>query len=285
MELLVSLKGQIKATLSAPRTVEIVIPSGTRISPGDKIYFATDEDLIIPAGETEGTVAATCTETGAVGNGFMAGEIKIVIDPVAYVASMVNITKSEGGAEIEKDDALRERVWEAPEALSVAGPEGAYRAKAMAVNSDIVDVYAYSPSPGVVEVVPLLSDGRLPGEELLAAVLKALNAETERPLTDYVQTAAPTVVSYDIEAKYYIMNDASAVKVQAKAAEAVTEYVAWQCESLGRDVTPDKLQSLLYAIPGIKRITITSPSHTVLTKTQVAIARNISVTMAGSEDE
>lgn len=275
----------IKATLSAPRSVETVIPAGTRISPGEKIYFVTDEDLIIPAGDTEGTVAATCTETGTTGNGYAAGEISTVIDPVAYVASMVNITKSEGGADIEQDDALRERVWEAPEALSVAGPAGAYRAKAMAVNSAIVDVCAYSPEPGVVEVVPLLAKGELPGEELLADVLEALDADTERPLTDHVKTAAPVPITYDIDVTYYIMADASAVTVQTKAAEAVTEYVEWQRKKLGRDITPDKLQSLLYAVPGIKRIRIASPVHTIIKKTQVAFIRNISVTMAGSEEE
>ena len=275
----------IKATLSAPRGVETIIPAGTRISPGDKIYFATDEDLIIPAGETEGTVAATCTETGTTGNGFASGEISTVVDPIAYVASMENITKSEGGAEAEADDALRERVWEAPEALSVAGPAGAYRAKALAVNSAIVDVCAYSPEPGVVEVVPLLAKGELPGEELLADVLDALDAGTERPLTDHVRTAAPEPVPYDIDVTYYIMDDASAMTVQSKVTEAVEEYVEWQRKKLGRDITPDKMQSLIYAVPGVKRIKIVSPAHTVIGKTQVAFVRNISVAMTGSEEE
>ena len=198
---------------------------------------------------------------------------------------MTNITKSEGGAEIEEDDALRERVWEAPEALSVAGPAGAYRAKAMAVNSAIADVYPYSPSAGVVRNVVMLQDGGIPGEEILADVLEALNADTERPLTDFVEVVAPEVVNYDINAQYYILQDASAVTIQAQVAEAVSEYVTWQYGALGRDITPDKLQSLIYAIPGIKRVVITSPVHTVLSEIQIAKPQFISVTMAGSEAE
>lgn len=275
----------IKATLSAERERETVIPAGTRVSPGNNIYFATDKDLVIAAGELEGIVSATCTEIGTVGNNYIIGEIKTIVDPVPYVASMANITKSEGGAEVEEDDALRERVWEAPESLSVAGPAGAYRAKAMAVNSAIADVYPYSPSPGVVRNVVMLQNGGIPGEEILADVLEALNADTERPLTDYVEVVAPEVVSYDIDAKYYILSDASAMTVQAKVAEAVNEYVAWQYGALGRDITPDKLQSLIYAIPGVKRVVITAPVHTVLREVQIAKPNSISVTMAGSEDE
>ncbi|MBE6091696.1 MAG: baseplate J/gp47 family protein [Selenomonas ruminantium] len=275
----------IKAVLSTVRERETVIPAGTRVSPGNNIYFATDKDLVIAAGETEGIVAATCTEIGTVGNDYVIGEINTIVDPVPYVTEMTNITKSEGGAEVEEDDALRQRVWEAPESLSVAGPAGAYRAKAMAVNSAIADVYPYSPSAGVVRNVVMLKNGGIPGAEILADVLAALNADTERPLTDFVEVVAPEVVNYDINAKYYILPDASAVTVQAKVAAAVNDYITWQYGSLGRDITPDKLQSLIYAIPGIKRVIIESPVHTVLHEIEIAKPVNISVTMAGSEDE
>lgn len=275
----------IEASLSAAREQETVIPAGTRISPGENVYFATDEDLMIKAGDTEGTVSATCTETGTRGNGYAIGEIKTIVDPVPYVASMVNITKSEGGAGIEEDDAFRQRIWEAPESLSVAGPAGAYRAKIMAANSSIVDVYPYSPSAGVVRNIILLKDGGLPEEELLEDALKAVSADSERPLTDSVETAAPETISYDIDAAYYIFDDASAATVQEKVAGKVAEYVAWQCESLGRDVTPDKLHALLFSIPGMKRVIIRSPVHIELDRTKVALANSVSVTMAGSEEE
>ena len=133
--------------------------------------------------------------------------------------------------------------------------------------------------------VILLKDGKLPGEEILNEALKAVSADTERPLTDFVEAVAAETVNYDIQAKYYILDDASATTVQKAVSLAVEKYVAWQYEALGRDITPDKLQSLLYAIPGMKRVVITAPTFQRLEKTQVALAENISVEMAGSEDE
>ncbi len=275
----------LRATLSAPRSTETVIPAGTRVSPESNVYFATDTSLVIPAGSTAGTVTATCTTEGTVGNNYNAGEINQVVDPVAYVASMVNTTKSEGGADRESDDALRERLWEAPEALSVAGPKGAYKARTKAINSSIVDVDAYSPSPGVVQITPLLTDGGIPGTELLDEILEALSDDTIRPLTDNVTVIAPTVVSYNITATYYIDEDADAATVQVNVASAVAEYIKWQKAKLGRDINPSRLTQMLMSVSGVKRVNITAPVFTTVAGTQVAVANNVNVTMAGSESE
>ena len=275
----------LEVTLSDARGNETIIPAGTRVSPESNMYFATDAALIIPAGETTGTVSATCTTLGTSGNNYNPGEINQIVDPIAYVASMVNTTKSEGGADVEADDALRERVWEAPEALSVAGPEGAYKAKTKAINSAIVDVNVDSPSPGVVQIAPLLTDGGIPGEELLEEVETALSAKEVRPLTDHVVVIAPTAVTYDIDATYYIDEDADATTVQANVAAAVAGYTAWQRAKLGRDVNPSRLTQMLMSVPGVKRVIVTEPVFTGISGTEVAKADNVSVTMAGSESE
>ena len=65
----------------------------------------------IPAGSTTVDVPATCTVAGTDGNGFAAGELATIVDPIPYVASVTNTTATEGGAEIESDDDLAERVF------------------------------------------------------------------------------------------------------------------------------------------------------------------------------
>ena len=68
----------IKIELSTERLTSTVIKQGTRISADDETYFALDEDVIIPAGDTTATAKATCTVIGTVGNGsknFVAGEL------------------------------------------------------------------------------------------------------------------------------------------------------------------------------------------------------------------
>lgn len=274
-----------KATLSAAREKETIIPKGTRVSPQDKLYFATDTALVIKAGDTTGTVTATCTETGTAGNGYRAGEIKNIVDPVAYVDSIVNTTLSEGGSDTETDDSLRDRTWEAPETLSVAGPEGAYKARTKAVNSSIIDVHVDSPSAAVVRIVPLITGGEVPSTELIAEVQTALSAATVRPLTDKVEVVAPTVASYDVNAKYYIDTDADASTVQKNVSAAITEFIAWERAKLGRDINPSKIVQILMGVSGVKRVEVTSPTFTVVENTQVAHEGTVSVVMAGSEAE
>ena len=86
----------MKVTLSAARDVDIVVPAGTRITTDDHVNFATDKAIVIPAGDTEGTVAATCQKVGTTGNDYAPGEIKTIVDPVPFVKSIVNTTRSEG---------------------------------------------------------------------------------------------------------------------------------------------------------------------------------------------
>lgn len=273
----------IKVTLSAARTSETIIPAGTRISPVSNLYFATDSDLVITAGNTTGLIGATCTTTGESGNGYAAGTISTIVDPVAYVDSMVNTTTSEGGAAIETDDAFRERIFEAPESFSVAGPAGAYEYYTKSVNSSIVSVGVTSPSPGEVQIVPLLTGGEIPGTELLDEITERLSADDVRPLTDKVTVIAPTKVSYDIAASYYIDTDADASTVQTNVNTAVNEYVLWQKSALGRDIDPSELVRRMRAVTGARHVVVTSPSYTAIDAAQLAVAGSITVTMTGSE--
>lgn len=272
-------------TLSAARDNETVVPAGTRISTADNVVFATDEALTITAGDTTGTVSATCTATGAAGNDYKPGEIVNIVDPVAYVASIVNTTTSAGGSDVETDAALRERVFEAPEHYSAAGPSGAYAYFAKSTNSLITDVSVTSPEPGVVQVVPLLSGGVVPEQEVLDDVLTALSADDVRPLTDKVTVLAPSIVGYNVAATYYIDKDADAATVQANVAAAVQNYVDWQKAVLGRDVVPSRLTQYISAVNGVKRVDVTAPAFADVAPTAVAHAGTVEVKMAGSEEE
>lgn len=276
----------IQITLSEARDNEVIVPAGTRIATADGVYFALSEAVIVTAGQTTATGEAVCTETGDIGNGYLPGEINQIVDPVAYVSAMTNTTQSEGGSDEEDDESLRERAHEAPERFSVAGPEGAYQYHAKSVNSAITDVAVTSPSPGVVNIYPLLEGGEIPGEELLEEIEDRLSDKTIRPLTDDVEVKAPTKASYDITGTYYIdSNDTNqAADIQARVTEAINEYILWQKSKLGRDINPSKLISMVMAA-GVKRVDVTAPVFTKLENTQVAVADEISMTMAGAEEE
>lgn len=288
----------IKATLSEAREQSVTIPMETRVTPDGKIYFALDEPLIIPAGNLAAEGHATCTMTGAVGNDFLPGEINTIVDPVAYVVGMVNTTKSAGGADIESDDAYRERIHEAPERFSVAGPDGAYEFYAKTASSLIQDVLVMSPQPGCVNIYALLDGGNVPDTETLQDILMVCNDKKVRPLTDKVAALAPDIVNYDIDVTYYILtaNTAQLANIQAAVNKAITDWILWTKSKIGRDINPSELNKRIVAA-GAKRVEIASPSFThiqngthlkdgTVESVQLAIASdNVKINYGGAEDE
>ena len=275
----------IQITLSTARDRETIVPAGVRVATANNIAFATANDVVLLAGVTSAQVTAICTQTGEIGNGYEPGEINQIIDPVAYVASMVNISTSEGGADREKDDSLRQRIFEAPESYSCAGSEGAYVYHAKSVSSAVIDAAAFSPAPGEVQVVILLTGGVIPEHTVIEEIEEKLSSKTVRPLTDNLSVTPPEGILYDLNLKYWINADADAAKVSAQVWEAVNEYKIWQRTKLGRDINPDELIYKLKDIKGVKRVKVISPEFTVLGMGQVAQDRHTSVSMEGSEDE
>ena len=275
----------MQVTLSTELGTSTLIPAGTRFTAGDNVFFALDAPLLIPAGQTSGIGSATCLETGTVGNGYIAGQLTTLVDPVPYVASVSNVTISEGGAAIQDDDSYREDIHGAPEQFSTAGPDGAYIYHAKRASSKITDVAVWSPSPGTVEVRPLLEGGEVPGQELLNRVKDTLNDKRVRPLTDKVTVLAPEAVSYTVELTYYINRDdeTQASAIQSAVNSAVAAYELWQKAKLGRDINPSELIARIMAA-GAKRVAVTAPVFTKLEQTQVAICTSTKVDLGGIED-
>lgn len=277
----------LRFTLSAERDTATGIPQGTRVSAAGSIYFATDVYAEIPAGSTTVDVPATCTVAGTDGNGLAIGELTTIVDPIPYVASVSNTTATEGGAEIESDADLAERVFLAPGAYSTAGPEDGYIYHAKAYSPAVGDVEATSDQEaGTVDIVFIMADGSTPGEEMIEGMEGYLQGKTIRPMTDLVRVAAPEEVQYTINLTYYInrSDSAKAVTIQAAVAQAVEDYKTWQ-RAIGRDVNPSQLTHMVMEA-GAKRVTVTAPAYTAVGKTEVSALQGAAVvTYGGLEDD
>ena len=135
-----------------------VLAAGSRTKSQDgKVLFATIADTNI-SGPGTFDIDCICLTAGAVGNGYTAGTINIIVDPVAYVTAAVNTDTSTGGADAETDDQLRARIPLANATYSVAGPEDAYIFYAKSASSSIVDV----------SIVPTLLTGAISANALNA---------------------------------------------------------------------------------------------------------------------
>lgn len=276
-----------KFNLSKPQSIIQTIPKGTRASTSSGIYFEITEDIEVPAGYTSITAVLKCTKSGVIGNGFVPGQINILVDPLPWIESITNIDTSQGGSDIEDDDSFRENIHEAPEGYSVAGPEGAYKYFAKKYNQSIIDVRVDSSNPGTVDIRILLTNGEIPTLTFLQGLSDYLSDKTRRPLTDHVIVSAPDIVNYDITLTYYISDDNSdtATTIKSNVDKAVQDYILWQKSKIGRSINVDELLTRIKNA-GAKRSVIVSPTYTALTNNQIAIASaNVTVTYGGIEDD
>ena len=274
-------------TLSEIRKDVIYIPQGTRITAGDGVYFATDDYAEVKAGDSFVDVDCTCETVGEVGNEYIVGQIETIVDPVPYVSSVSNITKSDGGTGEESEDSFRERIFLAPSSYSVAGPADAYEYWVKQYNSAAIeDVKIYEPTEAVVDIRILLVGGALPSKTFCSGCLEYLRENPIIPLTDNDLVAAPDVVNYNLKAVYYIArSDLNNIKVIQESIEAAKEtYLNWQRTKIGRDINPDALTEFVRAAGG-KRVVITSPVFTPIPETSIAMEKTVEFTYGGIEDD
>jgi len=102
----------------------IIIPAGVRVT-GDFIhYFLTDKTVVLYAGKSSVDVEATAENGGADYNDIPVGDISQIVDvsDIVQIDYVTNIKETGGGGDYEGDEAYRERIREAENRLSTAGP-------------------------------------------------------------------------------------------------------------------------------------------------------------------
>ena len=270
-------------TVSAVQTTNIVIPQGTRITADGSVYFATDENAVLQAGDTYVDVDATCQTAGSAYNDYSAGSVATLVDLIPYIQSVSNTTATTGGDDgepytTEGDNRFRNRIQMAPATRTTAGPKASYEYYAMSADPDIIDVYVECPEdePTVVNIYTLMSGGEPPDADALAKVQAACSPDDVRPMTDKVTAKKPTQKSYDINIKYYTTaaDEAAVIAAVEDDGGAIDQYIEWQCGELGRDINPDELRKFVL-VPGDDkvgpyRIDVTSPTYTAVADTEVA---------------
>lgn len=270
---------------------QIAVPKGTRVNAG-QTSFVTTEAALLTAAQSSAEVAAECTETGIVGNGWSVGQINSLAErlhPTIDVA-VSNTTVSAGGVEIEGDEAYRERVLLAPESFSVAGPVGAYQYWARQASPAVVDVHVANdtdgggqPIGGRVAVTVLAKDG-LPNAELIGKIQAALSAEKRRPLCDTVVVKAPTAVDYTLDAELTLFTGTDARTAKAAAEQAWAVYEAARRSRLGLDIVPLDIQTAL-KVAGVYNVVLHNLPLTVVKPDQWARCTSTTIRIAAQTAE
>lgn len=182
---------------------------------------------------------------------------------------------------LESDDALLERIQDAYEGLSIAGPRGAYIFHTRSADGRVADAQAFSPEPCEV-VVSVLSheDDGTASEELLNVVRKALNDEEIRPLGDRVTVQSSIIVDYAIEAILHMKSYGPGNELAlAQAIDNITQFVNRRNRQ-GWSVWVDKLDALMH-VEGVEHVERIEPlADILLDETQAARCTAINITIA-----
>lgn len=267
----------------------VTIPAGMRIATADNLaVFRVSVDTIVSAGVTSATATGISISTGTTANAYALGSVSQILDPLAYVSSVVNTTVSGGGAAQESDEALRRRIKLAPSSFSNAGSRGAYEFFALSASPSIIDVSVLGPNdtpatgPGEVEIYPLMEDGLVTPGTVLDAVEATCNSEKVRPLTDAVSVIAPTRVDYDVEVEVTIYTTADPTDVQADIETKLNAFVLAKRQKLGQDIKRAQLTAQS-VVEGVFDVTIVQPATDILIDaTQFAFCNGVTVTVTGS---
>lgn len=228
------------------------IPAGTRVSSTDgRVVFETLEEAMCDTGVTSIVVKTQCQTAGTIGNGYLAGTIKNILDPQGFIVSATNVPTTGGGSDEETDDQLRERILLAPGSFSNAGSRGAYKYWARTASANIVDVAIDSPVPGTVKVWPMVAGGVETPAPIIAAVEAVLTDEKVRPLTDTVIVEAPTRTTYTIDLDVTLYPGYDSGTVQAEIIAALEAWAAEKYAKLGLDIVTNQIIAKAISVEGV----------------------------------
>lgn len=220
---------------------ESLIPAGTGLTADGKRVYTLDSDITVTGYSQTIRAGITAEITGSGGNGLTSGMQMQFLSNFDGIISVYTVTDAAGGEEREEDEIYRERIRQHGLANATTGPQNQYETKAKEVSSLILDARALNGGAGNVGVYLVLSTTE-GAAAIIEQVKNALNARSERPLTDNVSVSLAAEKEYTLHVKY--ADDGAGIA--AEAAAMVADYQKWQDNTIGRAFNPDRLMASIY---------------------------------------
>lgn len=166
----------------------------------------------------------------------------------------------------ESDESLLRRVHLAYEALSVAGPRGAYIYHALSAHPYVKDAWAEMTKPGHILVTILSHEGDgTPSETVLSAVRDKIapadGSQELRPDSDDVTIQGAIVIHYSIVADLELENLPDAEAALSVATAGGQAYASAQ-HKLNKPVAHSGIDAALH-VAAVREVLITQPAATL----------------------
>ncbi|MBQ3904333.1 MAG: baseplate J/gp47 family protein [Eubacterium sp.] len=244
-------RGTLTFFVNEAAAVDITVAQGTVCSKAGKpfVQFETTESAVLPAGETQVSVAARALDGGWEYNA-KAGEVTVMVNAPSGIDGVTNSEAFTGGSDIETDEALRKRIL-----ASYGMPQSGFSLETIRtalLKKDFLLDCRVTCTNGSLKVLVRLKAGT----DFNAAESEIVDDLAAAFLTDCSVTVA------EAQPQTYSLNiEINASKDDEGIAERVSGAVAEYVSSLGIEepLYLNRVAYLVSVIDGVKYCEVSSP--------------------------
>lgn len=249
-------------TVDAPLNTTVTIPEGTQISDDEgKYIFETSEALVILYGSPTGSVAASRVIAG---HTLLAPNVLTeLIDPVAFIESVTNLSAIDSGTELETLESTLDRVKRyqrrGERIVSTKDLEEAILDEALDGNG-VVRVFPFivngefltqKPKPGHTTVVVMTKTGN----DIDSIAQTKIAALLEQAVgNQYIYVVNPSFVEFDIKVNVKLNTGSPQGAVVAAIERNLRNFYAANREQFGRAIYRSEIIAVIEGTPGVDRI-------------------------------
>lgn len=248
-------RGTAVYSRSTAAQTDIPIPKGSFLTePTGSIRYATEEEAVLQAGQTQVEVPVCSQVAGSAGN-LAAGLLCVMVTPVQGIESVTNSQAILSGEDAESDDSLRQRLLDSYKQVTNGTNAAFYYNRAMSYSG--VRSVKVLPRVNGVNTVGLVLHGPGVNKQLLAQVKEELGQVKEINVDLTVEQAQQSAVA--IEIAIAVEDGYSFADVRLSCEQAVKELLEQQ--KIGQPLYLARLTQAALGCAGVANCKVVQPAQ------------------------
>ena len=234
--------GTVRITLSEAQPADLTFTAGMRLVAAGDTEFVLDEDYVLRAGLTSFFAHVQAVEPGPQGN-LPASSRLVFSNGHAGVLTVVAQQAFTGGADVETDEAFRERILQSFRPGSNGVNADYYKAMALSVPGIVAcSVIGGARGDLTLDIVAADENGQ-PTVEQCSQIVQLISARTELGID--IDVHGPTGVPLDVEVTLRCADGVSFSEAEDAAHDVLTSYFSGRL--LGTPVYASALSHRIFA--------------------------------------